>query len=86
MESGPVAGGFLILLMTCFMFYGEKGVKVWSMGQESLRLIMRLSDCKGFKWLMFAQWSMSMFACFLYVGMLLLAPIAACDVVTPVFD
>ena len=27
-----------------------------------------------------------MFACFLYVGMLLLAPIAACDVLIPVFD
>ena len=29
---------------------------------------------------------MMMFACALYVGMLLLAPIAACDVVIPVFD
>ena len=29
---------------------------------------------------------MRMFACALYVGMLLLAPIAACDVVLPVFD
>ena len=29
---------------------------------------------------------MRMFACALYVGMLLLAPIAACDVVIPVFD
>ena len=27
-----------------------------------------------------------MFACALYVGMLLLAPIAACDVVISVFD
>ena len=32
MESGPVAGEFLMLLMTCFVFCGEKGVKVWSMG------------------------------------------------------
>ena len=30
--------------------------------------------------------SMRMFACVLYVGMLLLAPIAVCDVVIPVFD
>ena len=29
---------------------------------------------------------MRMFAFALYVGMLLLAPIAACDVVIPVFD
>ena len=29
---------------------------------------------------------MRMFACALFVGMLLLAPIAACDVVIPVFD
>ena len=34
---------------------------------------------------MFALWSMRMFACALYVGMLLLAPIAACDVI-PVVD
>ena len=35
---------------------------------------------------MFAYWSMRRFACALYVGMLLLAPIAGCDVVIPVFD
>ena len=29
---------------------------------------------------------MRMFACALYIEMLLLAPIAACDVVIPVFD
>ena len=29
---------------------------------------------------------MRMFACALYVGMLLLAPIAVCDIVIPVFD
>ena len=34
---------------------------------------------------MFAYWSLRIFACALYVGMLLLAPIAACDVI-PVFD
>ena len=28
MESGPVAGEFL----TCLVFCGEKGVKVWSIG------------------------------------------------------
>ena len=28
MESGPVAGEFLILLMPCLVFCGEKGVKV----------------------------------------------------------
>ena len=48
MESGPVAGEFLMLLMTCLVFCGEKGVKVWTIGFESLRLIMRLSDCRGF--------------------------------------
>ena len=32
MESGPVDGEFLILLMTSLVFYGEKGVKVWSIG------------------------------------------------------
>ena len=32
MESGPVAGEFLMLLMTCLVFCGEKGVKVWSIG------------------------------------------------------
>ena len=32
MESGPVAGEFLILLMMCLVFCGKKGVKVWSMG------------------------------------------------------
>ena len=47
MESGPVAGEFFMLLMTCFVFCGEKGVKVWSMGKESLRLIVCLSACKG---------------------------------------
>ena len=31
MESGPVAGEFL-LNITNDMFCGEKGVKVWSMG------------------------------------------------------
>ena len=30
LESGPVAGEFLMLLMTCLVFCGEKGVKVWS--------------------------------------------------------
>ena len=48
MESGPVAGDFLMLLMTCLVFCGEKDVKVWSIGYESLYLIMRLSDCRGF--------------------------------------
>ena len=33
MESGPVAGEFLILLMMCLVFCDEKGVKVWSIGQ-----------------------------------------------------
>ena len=32
MESGPVAGEFLILLMMSLVFCGEKGVKVWSIG------------------------------------------------------
>ena len=27
MESGPVAGEFLMLLMTCLVFCGEKGVE-----------------------------------------------------------
>ena len=35
---------------------------------------------------MFMHWSMRVFACALYVGMLLLAPVAACEVVIPVFD
>ena len=35
---------------------------------------------------MFAEWSMRMFAYALHVGMLLLAPVTACDVVIPVFD
>ena len=48
MESGPVAGDFLMLLMTCLMFCGEKGVKVWFIGKESLRLIMHLTDSRCF--------------------------------------
>ena len=32
MESGPVAGEFLKLLMTCLVFCRENGVKVWSIG------------------------------------------------------
>ena len=32
MESGPVAAEFLILLMMCFVFCGEKGVKIWCTG------------------------------------------------------
>ena len=32
MESGPVAGEFLMLLIKCLVFCGEKGVKVWSIG------------------------------------------------------
>ena len=32
MESGPVASEFLMLLMTYFVFCGEKGVNVWSIG------------------------------------------------------
>ena len=31
-ESGIVAGEFLKLLMTCLVFCGEKGVKVWAIG------------------------------------------------------
>ena len=27
MESGPVAGEFLMLLMTCLVFCGDQGVK-----------------------------------------------------------
>ena len=30
-QSGPVAGEFL-MLMTCLVFCGGKGVKVWSIG------------------------------------------------------
>ena len=30
MESGPVAGEFLMLLMTCLVFCVEKSVKMWS--------------------------------------------------------
>ena len=30
MEFDPVAGEFLMLLMTCLVFCFEKGVKVWS--------------------------------------------------------
>ena len=48
MESGPVAGEFLMLLMMCLLFCGEKGLKVWSIGWESLCLIMCVSDCRGF--------------------------------------
>ena len=32
MESGPVAGEFLMLMITCLVFCGEKDVKVWSIG------------------------------------------------------
>ena len=32
MESGTVAAEFIMLLMTCLVFYIEKGVKVWSIG------------------------------------------------------
>ena len=32
MESGPVACEFLMLLMMCLVFCGEKGVTVWSIG------------------------------------------------------
>ena len=32
MESGPVAGEFLILLMMCLVFCGEKDVNVWFIG------------------------------------------------------
>ena len=32
MESGHVAGEFLKLLMTCLVFRGENGVKVWIIG------------------------------------------------------
>ena len=48
MESGPVAGEFLMLLMTCLVFCGENAVNVWSIELKSLRRIMRLSECKGF--------------------------------------
>ena len=48
MESGPVAGEFLMLLMTSLVFCCENCVKVWSIGEKSQRLIMRLSDCRGF--------------------------------------
>ena len=41
MESGPVAGEFFMLLMTCLVFFDEKSVKVWSIGYKSLCLIMR---------------------------------------------
>ena len=30
MESGPVAGEFLMFLMIYVVFCGEKGVEVWS--------------------------------------------------------
>ena len=32
MESGLVAGEFLILFMVCLVFCGEKGVVLWSIG------------------------------------------------------
>ena len=56
MESGPVAGEFLILLMMCLvfcwcddvfgvLFWCFVGVVYW---KESLRLSKCLSDCMGF--------------------------------------
>ena len=32
MESGPVAGEFLILLMVCLVFGGENSVIFWAIG------------------------------------------------------
>ena len=36
MESGSVAGEFLMLLMKCLVFCGEEGIKVCSIHSDSI--------------------------------------------------